>query len=208
MTGPGRRIRKSGFVDSMSRNEPIATATGIIRRVRRAPAVVQDLRVAGVALLRDVLGEGVEQVAEQRNGKGVVADHLRQLCEHRVGGRLARGDPGEVALVDVQPREPDLGDRVAFVRDVVGRAGEAVDRLDRLAQPAREQDRGDGKVFVVTDRHAGSGVDSEGIIRCFLDIFRREGGGIGRRTGFRFRRREACGFESLPSHQTLLRIEH
>src|SRR5260370_1892725 len=30
---------------------------------------------------------------------------------------------------------------------------------------------------------------------------RREGGGIGRRTGFRFQRRKAWGFESLPSHQ-------
>src|SRR5882672_11118006 len=29
---------------------------------------------------------------------------------------------------------------------------------------------------------------------------RREGGGIGRRTGFRFQRRKAWGFESLPSH--------
>src|SRR4029077_1081560 len=29
----------------------------------------------------------------------------------------------------------------------------------------------------------------------------REGGGIGRRTGFRFQRRKAWGFESLPSHQ-------
>src|SRR3981189_2858255 len=28
-----------------------------------------------------------------------------------------------------------------------------------------------------------------------------EGGGIGRRTGFRFQRRKAWGFESLPSHQ-------
>src|SRR5258708_11285602 len=29
----------------------------------------------------------------------------------------------------------------------------------------------------------------------------REGGGIGRRTGFRFQRRKAWGFESLPSNQ-------
>src|SRR3954470_22693087 len=43
------------------------------------------------------------------------------------------------------------------------------------------------------------------IIRCFFRVFWHsgggEGGGIGRRTSLRSWRREACGFESLPSHQ-------
>src|SRR5438128_2765887 len=49
----------------------------------------------------------------------------------------------------------------------------------------------------------------EGIIRCFFPAFRTpvggEGGGIGRRTSLRSWRREACGFESLPSHQGLIK---
>ena len=36
----------------------------------------------------------------------------------------------------------------------------------------------------------------------------RDGGGIGRRTGFRFRRREACGFKSRPSHPLFCRGLH
>jgi hypothetical protein len=38
------------------------------------------------------------------------------------------------------------------------------------------------------------------LIHPCYKLSEREGGGIGRRTGFRFQRRKACGFESRLSH--------
>ena len=42
---------------------------------------------------------------------------------------------------------------IAFVRNIVGRAGEPVDRHDRAAIARRDHLGGDGKIFVMTDRH-------------------------------------------------------
>jgi len=43
--------------------------------------------------------------------------------------------------------------RVAFVGDVVGGAGEGVDRLDRRTQRRRAEQRGDREVLVMFDRY-------------------------------------------------------
>ena len=93
----------------------------------------------------------------------------------------------------------------------------------RRAQAPRQQERRDGKVFVMGSRHAqrrgmrrkdrfGFGQRSRrGPVRWrgvpafgYTDLFGESGcesGGIGRRTGFRFQRGRPWGFESPLSHQ-------
>ena len=46
---------------------------------------------------------------------------------------------------------------LAFVGNVVSGTGKAVDDLDRPAQAWRQQQRGNGKIFVMVDGHGGRG---------------------------------------------------
>ena len=121
--------------------------------------------------------------------------------------------------------------KIALVRKIVCGSGKAVYDADRMSQARRQEYRGDRKILIVANRHRdvfeGYSVvwaDSIGVVRVeshpqhretvraafqgFLKARREgggEGGGIGRRTGFRFQRLTAWGFESLPSHQTCFR---
>ena len=56
----------------------------------------------------------------------------------------------------VELLQPDRGCGVAFVRKVVGFAGEPINEGDGSAQARRKQNRGDGKILVVVYRHPGS----------------------------------------------------
>jgi hypothetical protein len=78
--------------------------------------------------------------------------------------RVERGV--ELLAVASQLFQADCGRLVALVGEVVGAAREAVDDLDRPAQSRRQEKRGDGKIFVVFDRHGSKKrKNGAGIIR-------------------------------------------
>jgi len=56
-------------------------------------------------------------------------------------------------LPSVEQLDPLIGGALAFVGKVVGGAREPVDRDDRAALARRHEERGDGEVLVMTDRH-------------------------------------------------------
>ena len=58
-------------------------------------------------------------------------DRRGELGEGRLSADGAGGDRVERALEGVEPGQPLLGRRVAFVGDVVGGARKAIDRDDR-----------------------------------------------------------------------------
>ena len=144
-------------------------------RVGGAAAVVQQFGAVGIAFgiagFFHILGEGAEQVFEQRHGQLVAAQHALQRQEHiRPAGRGRLPLRNRVQVGQVGRQVVQAGGRcgVAFIGNVVGRAGKGVDGGNRLAQVRRAQQRGDREVFVV--RH-GCGQGRGG---------RRRGGGTGR----------------------------
>jgi hypothetical protein len=66
-------------------------------RIGRAAAVVHQLGEVRIALLVDVLDEGVEQVAEQLQGQLVLGDDRAQAQEDRILRRPAGLDGVELA---------------------------------------------------------------------------------------------------------------
>src|SRR2546426_5627305 len=112
-------------------------------RIGGAPAIVEQLGEIGVAVLRDVLSECVEQVLEQLDRKSVPPD---EACQLR--GRF------ELRSIAPQFLEANLHSVVAFVGDVVGAARKAVDGADRLAQRRRQQKRCDWGDPGMAGRHA------------------------------------------------------
>ena len=100
-----------------------------------------------------ILGEGIEQIAKKLERQGVLVYFFRQCDEQRRLRHRAGGDAVQLRLIGVQPGEPLCGRGIAFVGNVVGAAGETVDRLDRPAQMRRNEEGGNGKVLVVIDGH-------------------------------------------------------
>src|SRR6185295_5974747 len=153
-----------------------------------------------------------------------------EVGEGWVSWRRARFERVERAFVTVERREARLGRQRPLVCEVVRRAGEAINRADGRAQGPGHDERGDGKVFVMSDGHAKSGAVRRNVYislekgRPRRGVFLAsrtwtrynhpfgesgcESGGIGRRTGFRFQRGSPWGFESPLSHHrfTLARI--
>ena len=58
---------------------------------------------------------------------------------------------GQRNFIALQPGDTLLRPGVAFIGDIVGAAGEGIDDLDRRAQSARKQDRGNRKVLVMRE---------------------------------------------------------
>jgi hypothetical protein len=74
-----------------------------------------------------------------------LGDDHRQLLEVLPGREPTALDPVEFVPVLSQALQADGVAGLAFVGNVVGRAGETIDRLDRPAQAPRQQQRGNGK---------------------------------------------------------------
>ena len=70
-------------------------------RVGRAPAIVGDLGETRVALLGDVLGERVEQVAKRLQGQGVLPNDSCEVSEQGVLDRIAALDEPKARAVAV-----------------------------------------------------------------------------------------------------------
>ncbi len=127
-------------------------------RVGRAAAIVHQLGEVAVTVLVDILPEGIQQVAKQLQRQVVVRDHRPQAEEYRMPGGFAAFDGVEFRLIIRQQRVAGVGREVAFIGEIVGLAGEPVDRRHRLAQSRRKQNGSDGEVFVVIHGHDAAGV--------------------------------------------------
>ena len=123
-------------------------------RIRRAAAVVEHVGKRRVARDVDVLRERGQQIAEHCNRQGMRANGVRKLGEGRLLRRFAAFDRVETPRKPRERRVPHARRRRAFVGDVVGGAGEAVDRDDGAAVVLRQQHRRDREIFVMTDRQA------------------------------------------------------
>ena len=125
-------------------------------RVGRATAVVQQFGAVGVGVLDNVLLERAEQVREQGHRQSKPRDRAGERFEHRCPawrGRRAARDRVQIAAVVGQVREPLRGRGIALVGEVVGGAGEPIDRRDGRPQARRAQQRSNRKVLVVIDAH-------------------------------------------------------
>jgi len=145
--GPGQR---ASVVDAVEMKQQATD------RVCRATAVIEQLGAVGVARLGGVLRERVEQVGEERHGQAMSGQLNGQRPEHLGPARRWRPtgrDRHEISAKRGQVGEARVGRRIAFIGDVVGRAGEAVDRNDRRTKLRRTQPGGHRKVFVVIDAH-------------------------------------------------------
>jgi hypothetical protein len=116
-------------------------------------AVIHDLAEMGVAGFRAVLLEGIQQVVEQGIGQVVGADVGRQIAENGMIHRLAPFQGMEMGVVFRQPGQAPFGGMLAFVGEIVGRAGEGVDGPNRGPQPGGEENRGHREVFIVAGIH-------------------------------------------------------
>ena len=192
-------------------------------RVGRAPTVVEQIGMSGVARRRDVLPECRKEIPEWVHRQRVPLNRGGEVGKRRIGLRTTGRDAIEGALEAVQRGEPFGRLRVTLVGQVVGGAREPVNRQDCRPQVPRQQERGDGKVFVMDGRHAQRQTKRrKDIFPCRMRSRRGpvlwraapafgytipfgesgcESGGIGRRTGFRFQRGSPWGFESPLSHQ-------
>ena len=168
-------------VDELQRGaDGVALAQGLLLRhaiqvqqqaahgVGRAAAVVQQgghIGVGGaVARHRHVLYEGAEQIVQRLRGQAEGA-HLRcQRNKHlRPAGRrrLALRYGQQVSAVAGQIAQPGGGGRIAFIGQVVRRAGELVNSGNGRAQARRAQPGSDGKVFVMLGGGAAPGAGHE-----------------------------------------------
>ncbi|MCY1370728.1 hypothetical protein D9M69_578330 [compost metagenome] len=142
-------------------------------RIGRTGAVIGQGGVVFVAFDADVLLEGGQQVVEGCDGQLVAGDRGRQRLEDagqfgRAGFRRRAGfgaDAMQFGAEHGQLVQPFLVRGAAFIGDVVRGAGEPVDIGHGAAQPARQQQRGDGEVLVVIDGHkAGVRLRPEGAL--------------------------------------------
>jgi hypothetical protein len=164
------------------------------------------------------------------SGSWYVRDHRAQAEEYRMPCRFAALDGVEFGLIAASKAGAARATASPSSAKSSALRAKPVDGRHRLAQGGRQQDRGNGEVFVVIDGH-GAGVYTGAFARSPVRFHggrarrkemvkagkirhprrvggsasvprdMRPGGGIGRRTRFRFWRREAWGFESLPGHQ-------
>ena len=125
-------------------------------RVSRASAVVEQFGVITVAALfggvAHVLRKRIEQVGQQgyRQLKG--AQHLAQRVEYRrplATVRLVTGNGQQVSAELRQHVQPLRGAGVAFVGQVIGRAGKVVNGGNGRTQVRWAQHGRHRKVFVV-----------------------------------------------------------
>ena len=68
------------------------------------------------------------------------------------GGNVGREAADATGVAGIE-RQHACGRGIAFVGDIVRAAGETVDHLDRPTQRRRDEDGGNGEVFVVIDGH-------------------------------------------------------
>jgi hypothetical protein len=129
--------------------------------IGRAAAVVHQFGKVLIAVLGDVLHEGIEQVAEQLQRQAISGDHRAQSLEHRMPGRFVALYGVELGLVAGEQGGALGRQAIPLVGKIVGAAGEGVDRRHRLAQGGRQENRGNGEVFVMFDRHDATGVYTE-----------------------------------------------
>ena len=191
-------------------------------RIGGAPAVVEHVRIGRIAHRRDVLPERRKKVIEQFARQRVAGDRVGEAGEGVVRQPLARHGAVERVRHVVERDQALRGGCVPLVGDVVGGAREAVDGEHRLPQASRDEERGDGKVFVMGGGHGQRHITRRKDTfacrprRCRWPVLWRvppifgytspfgesgcESGGIGRRTGFRFQRGSPWGFESPLSH--------
>ncbi len=121
-------------------------------RVGRTAAVAEQILEGVVALDELVLLEGGEQV-EERLGRNVKsADGVAQGDEDG----MVRLAVVTAAQLLTPPAEQGQGARSAagLIRQIVGPAAVGVDGVEMTDQGTRQQDRGDGEVFVVGPRQA------------------------------------------------------
>ena len=122
-------------------------------RIRRAPAVVEHFVEAGIALLLHVLGEGGEEIAERLQREMIIADDRPKCREPWNSRSQALLDPAQFGAKGREPRYSNVIGGVALVGEVVGLPREPVDLGHRVAKLTRQEERGDGEVFVVVYRH-------------------------------------------------------
>src|SRR5690606_24504642 len=92
-------------------------------------------------------------VEEGLDGEAVLPDDALERAEPRVVGGLPARDALELAAKAPEQLQP-LGVRaLAFIREIVRFAREAVDLADRMAEFEGEKQRGDREVLVVGCRH-------------------------------------------------------
>lgn len=116
-------------------------------RIRRAPAIVEELLGVGITRDPQVLREGVEQIEEEALRKAEFGDGRSQVDEERhVGGHPTL--VGEEGTTVARERRgiPEL------VGEVVGDARERVDAVHVPAQPLRDEERADREVLVMGGR--------------------------------------------------------
>jgi hypothetical protein len=117
-----------GFVEA--KHEPADGVGG-------TAAIVEQVFEGGVPRGRHVLAEGGQEVAQQRERQAMTSDGDGQLRKRRLDGRRAGGDGVERPFVTVERGQAVAGSEVAFIREVVGRTREAVDRVHGRPQRRR-----------------------------------------------------------------------
>ena len=75
----------------------------------------------------------------------------RELAQRRIDGRLAVRNQVEPVAISIERRDSRSRVGIAFVRDIVSTAGEAIDRHDRGPETRGNEARCDRKILVVTD---------------------------------------------------------
>ena len=116
-----------------------------------AARVVEELLERGVALLHDVLPEGVDEVAKERKRQLPFVHSGFDALETRAGASSLL-DRIEGLQIGVQAGEALGVGQVALVGNVVGASGEAVDGFDGRAQPRGHEPRSHREVLVMVDR--------------------------------------------------------
>ena len=120
--------------------------------VGAAAGIVHQLAEVLVAGFHYVLAEGGEQVVERLKRQLERPDGFVCQPPHQLGMRdFARADVLKLGTQAVKLAQAFFLGQIAFVGDVVGSAGEGVDGMHGAAQAARQGERADGKVFVVSD---------------------------------------------------------
>ena len=124
-------------------------------RVGRPAAVVKQMFPVAIPVDANVLREGIEQCAQLIDRKRVLIDERIESRHHlgRLWRRLAE------CLIELCETCQAFGVcEITFIRQIVGKPGEVIERDDRWADRARHQDRRHRKVFVMLNRRPGSGM--------------------------------------------------
>ena len=118
---------------------------------RRATTIVLQIGKRRVALDGDILRKRAQQIAKWGQRQRVGADGEREIGELR--RRVAMFDGVERRSTGLEGGKARRHVAIALVRNIVGRAGESVDRHDGAAIARRDHFGSDGKIFVMTDGH-------------------------------------------------------